>query len=98
MREDIKKLEDIINQTDSLVAMAEAGEWDKLLDLELIRTNLIADFFEKPPQLEERYLAKAIQYILDKNKILKQFSHSQRDSIRMEILRQIMLIRQLIAT
>ena len=85
MSNDLKKLETIIEYTNALVEMAEIGEWDKLLDLDVNRTNLIAELFESQPQVNEKYLAESIQYILAKNQILKQFSLSQRDSVGMAI-------------
>jgi len=85
MSEDLKKLEIIINLTDRLIAMAEVGEWDKLLDLDVNRANLISELFENQPEVNEKYLAESIQYILDKNQILKLLSLSERDSIAMEM-------------
>jgi len=85
MSKDLRKLDVIINQTDALIVMAEAGEWEDLIGLDLTRNHLITELFENMPEINEKYLAKSIQYILDKNQILKQFSISERDSIAMEM-------------
>lgn len=85
MTDDLKKLTTIIEQTDALITLAESAEWDDLVDLEKKRADLISDFFKQTPQLEKEHLAQSIQYILEKNQILKQLSLSQRDSLRMEM-------------
>jgi len=82
---DQQKLQRIIGDTKKLLLLAEEGDWDAVVELEHSRGLLIAAFFKTPPAIDDQKLAKGIQFILDKNKILTQFSHSQRDSLRMEM-------------
>jgi len=41
--------------------------------------------FSKPPKIDSAELAEGIQFILEKNKLLNQYSHNQRDTLRLEI-------------
>lgn len=82
---DHQKLKIIIKDTDTLISLAEEGEWDRLIELEKKRSIKINSFFNGKPDIEPSQLAEGIQYILEKNKILKQYSLSQKDSIRMEM-------------
>lgn len=82
---DKKKLKIIINDTDTLMSMAEEGEWNCLIELEKKRWAKINSLFKSKPDIDPSQLAEGIQYILEKNKILKQYSLSQKDSIRMEM-------------
>lgn len=80
-----KQVKKIIEDTDKLISLAEEGEWDALQELEKSRAILIDEFFKQKPSSKPEKLASFIQYLLDKNQILKQFSLSQRDSIAMEL-------------
>jgi flagellar protein FliT len=85
MNQDLQKLKTIIEDTDTLMKMAEEGEWDALIELEKKRSVKIDDLFKVKPDIHPEKLADGIQYILEKNRILKQYSLSQKDSIQMEI-------------
>ena len=82
---DQQQLQRIIDDTKRLLVLAEDGDWDAVVELEHSRGILIEALFKMPPAIEAKQLAEGIQFILDKNKILTQFSHSQRDSLRMEM-------------
>jgi len=82
---DQQQLQGIMNDSKKLLLLAEEGDWDAVVELEHSRGLLIESLFKTPPAIEPNMLAEGIQFILDKNKILIQFSHSQRDSLRMEM-------------
>jgi len=82
---DQQQLQQIIDDTKKLLLLAEEGDWDAVVELEHSRGLLVESLFKTPPVIDAKQLAEGIQFILDKNKILTQFSHSQRDSLRMEI-------------
>ncbi|HIG78502.1 MAG TPA: flagellar protein FliT [Cycloclasticus sp.] len=56
-----------------------------LVELENSRDIAIKGLFDSKPDIEPVKLAEGIQFILDKNKILTKYYHSQRDSLRMEM-------------
>jgi flagellar protein FliT len=85
MTSDLQKLQSVISDTKKLICLAEEGDWDALVMLEKTRDVELKQLFETSPDIEPSVLADGIQFILDKNKILTQFSLSQRDSIRMEM-------------
>jgi len=85
MQNDLLQFESVITDTKKLVELAEEGDWDAVVKLEQSRDVLVRKLFETPPDIEASKLAEGIQFILDKNKLLTKYSHSQRDSIRMEI-------------
>tara|TARA_R110002095_G_scaffold104458_8_gene91476 strand:- start:860 stop:1165 length:306 start_codon:yes stop_codon:yes gene_type:complete len=85
MATDVQQLERIISDTKKLIALAEDGQWDQVVELELLRDAGIKLLFTSKPDIDSERLAEGIQFILDKNKILSQYSYSQCDSIRMEI-------------
>ena len=75
MSNDSRQLESIIADTNKLIELAEEGHWE----------NVIGALFETQPNIETPQLAEGIQYIIDKNNLLAKYSHSQRDSLRMEM-------------
>jgi flagellar protein FliT len=79
------KFDEILKDTSKLIELAELGEWDKLISLEKKRELAIKSLFTKQPDIDESVLRDGLQYILQKNKILMQYSHSQRDSLQMEM-------------
>lgn len=85
MSDDLQQLQAIINDTKKQVSLAEEGEWEVVVEREAHRDAAIKALFNKPPNIEPDVLAEGIQFILDKNKILSQYSHSQSDSLRMEM-------------
>jgi len=80
---DQQQLQNILCDTKKLLSLAEEGNWSAVVELEQSRGLAIESLFETPPAIDAKQLAEAIQFILDKNKILTQFSHNQRDSLRM---------------
>jgi hypothetical protein len=85
MATDLQQLLGIIADTKKLISLAEEGEWDEVVELEIARDVAIKTLFNSKPGIEPEKLAEGIQFILDKNKILTKYSHSQRDSLRMEM-------------
>jgi len=85
MKDDLQRLASIVKDTKSLVDLAENGEWDAVVELEQTRDVAIKKLFASKPDIEPSELAEGIQFILDKNKILTKYSHSQKDSLRMEM-------------
>lgn len=85
MTSDLQKLQSIISETKKLIHLAEEGDWDAVVTLEKTRDVDLKQLFETSPDIEPSALAEGIQFILNKNKILTQYSLSQRDSIRMEM-------------
>ena len=79
------KFDEILKDTSKLIKLAELGEWDKLISLEKKRELAIKSLFTKQPDIDESVLRDGLQYILQKNKILMQYSHSQRDSLHLEM-------------
>jgi len=82
---DQQQFQRIIDDTSRLLELAENGDWDAVVELEHSRGLMIESLFKTPPVIDAQQLGEGIQFILDKNKILAQFSHSQRDSLRMEM-------------
>lgn len=85
MSSDLQQFLSIINDTKRLIELAEEGDWSAVVDLENCRDNAIKQLFKSAPDIDTNKLSEGIQFILDKNKILTQYSHSQRNSIQMEI-------------
>jgi len=85
MSNDLQRLASIVKDTKSLINLAENGDWDAVVELEQIRDVAIKELFASKPDIEPTELAEGIQFILDKNKILIKYSHSQKDSLRMEM-------------
>ena len=85
MSADLQQLIRIISDTKKLIELAENGDWDTVVELEKTRDIAIKTLFDSKPDIEPSKLAEGIQFILEKNKILTKYSHSQRDSIRMEM-------------
>lgn len=85
MSADLQQLISIIADTKKLIDLAENNEWDAVVELEKTRDIAIKTLFDSKPDIEPSKLAEGIRFILDKNKVLIQYSHSQRDSARMEI-------------
>ncbi len=85
MSADLQQLVRIIADTKKLIDLAENNEWDAVVELEQTRDVAIKTLFDSKPDIEPLKLAEGIQFILEKNKILTKYSHSQRDSIRMEM-------------
>lgn len=85
MSNDSRQLESIIADTNKLIELAEEGHWENVIELEKKRAVAIGALFETQPNIETPQLAEGIQYIIDKNNLLAKYSHSQRDSLRMEM-------------
>lgn len=85
MLDDAKKLESIIADTKKLIDLAEEGDWDAVVELEKTRDSAIEALFKSAPNIDPSILSEGIQFILEKNKLLTKYSHSQRDRIRMEM-------------
>jgi len=85
MTNDLQQLSTIIQDTKNLIGLAESGEWDAVVELEQTRDAAIKKLFASKPNIEPSELAEGIQFVLDKNKILTKYSHSQKDSLRMEM-------------
>ncbi len=82
---DLQQLQAIIRDTKKQLSLAEDGQWEDVVELEQHRDLAIKVLFSKPPKIDAEELAKGIQFILEKNKILSQYSHSQSDSLRLEM-------------
>lgn len=78
-------LKSILDATDELLTLAEAGEWGQLFELEQSRDELIGKFFTSQPEITASLLAEGIRFILDSNKNLTQLYKSRRESLRNEI-------------
>ena len=85
MSADLQKFLSIIDDTKKLLELAEEGEWHAVVGLEKTRDSAIQKLFESTPDIDKNKLSEGLQFIIDKNKILTQYSHSQRDSVQMEI-------------
>lgn len=85
MVSDSQQLLSILADTEKLIELAEDGEWDAVVELENTRDVAVKKLFDSKPDIEPSKLAEGIQFILDKNSLLTKYSHSQRDSIRMEM-------------
>jgi len=85
MKDDLQQLASIVEDTKSLIDLAENGEWDAVVELEQARDAAISELFASKPDIEPSELAEGIQFILEKNKILTKYLHSQKDSLRMEM-------------
>jgi len=79
------EFDSILKDTIKLIELAELGEWDDLISLEKKRELAIKNLFNHQPDIDETVLREGLQYILQKNKILVQYSHSQRDSLQIEM-------------
>jgi len=85
MNSDFPQLLSIIADTKKLIDLAENSQWGEFVALEKTRDVAVKVLFASKPDIEPEKLAEGIQFILDKNKILTQYSHSQMDSLRMEV-------------
>jgi len=85
MKDDLQQLASIVQDTKNLINLAENGDWDAVVELEQTRDIAIKALFASKPDIEPSELAEGIQFILDKNKLLTKYSHSQKDSLRMEM-------------
>jgi len=85
MSNDLQQLSSILLDTKNLIDLAENGEWDAVVELEQTRDIAIKALFASEPDIEPSQLAEGIQFILDKNKLLTKYSHSQKDSLRLEM-------------
>jgi len=85
MANDSARLQAIIDDTARLINLAEAGEWDEVVALHKSREQEIQTLFKGTPDIDPDVLAEGLVYVLNKNKVLTQFSHSQRDSLQMEM-------------
>lgn len=85
MANDSARLQAIIDDTTRLVTLAEAGEWDAVVALHNSRDEEIQALFTGTPGIDPDVLAEGLVYVLNKNKVLTQYSLSQRDSLRMEM-------------
>jgi len=85
MLNDEQQLKRILDNTQKLIGFAEAGDWDTVVELEKSRDALIKELFSHTPEIDQKILAAGLQVILKKNKLLTQFSVSQRDSLQLEI-------------
>ena len=85
MNSDLPQLLSIIADTKKLIDLAENAQWDELVTLEKTRDVAVKTLFASKPDIEPVKLAEGIQFVLEKNKILTQYSHSQMDSLRMEM-------------
>lgn len=85
MFNDLQQLQSIITDTNSLINLAEEGEWNQLVELEKSRDNAIQALFKTQPNIDPKVLQEGLVYILNKNKTLTQYSVSQCDSVRMEM-------------
>ena len=82
---DSEEFEKILSSTKKLSELAELGEWEAVVDLEKERDLRITNFFKSPPNIDPETLADGLKYILDNNKKLIQYSHSQKDSVQLEL-------------
>ena len=82
---DLLQLQAIIRDTKKELSLAEDGQWEAVVELEQHRDLAIKVLFSKPLKIDTNELAEGIQFILEKNKILRQYSHSQSDSLRLEM-------------
>jgi len=82
---DLQHFQSIITDTKKLLLLAENNEWDAVVELEKSRGLAVESLFKKTPAIDATVLKEGIEFILEKNKILSQFSHSQQDSLRMEM-------------
>ena len=85
MTNDSARLQAIIDDTARLINLAESGEWDAVVALHKSRGEEIQTLFKGTPDIDPDVLAEGLVYVLNKNKVLTQYSHSQRDSLRMEM-------------
>ncbi|PCH83847.1 MAG: flagellar protein FliT [Piscirickettsiaceae bacterium] len=85
MNTDLQQLLSIIEDTKTLIDLAEEGDWQAVVNLENTRDGAIKKLFRSAPDIDADKLAEGIQFILEKNKTLTQFSHSQRDSVQMNM-------------
>jgi len=83
--DDQQQLQKIINDTKKLLLLAQEGDWDAVVELEKNRGLAISALFENSPVIDPKLLAEGIQFILDKNELLAQYSCNQRDNLRIEI-------------
>jgi len=79
------EFDSILKDTSKLIELAELGEWDELLSLEKKRELAIENLFSNKFDIDEAVLREGLQFILQKNKVLMQYSHSQRDSLQIEM-------------
>ena len=85
MANDSARLQSIIDDTATLINLAEAGEWDAVVALHKSREEEIQTLFNATPDIAPDVLAESLVYVLNKNKVLTQYSHSQLDSLRLEM-------------
>lgn len=84
MKDEVQ-FKNILKETDKLIELAELGEWEQVIELEIIRDGSIKKFFNNQIDIDQHVLQEGLQYIIDKNNLLMKYSHSQRDSLQLEM-------------
>ena len=79
-------ISDLIEHSHSMLRHAEAGEWDTVVNDEVIRRQLINTFFSEPSNIaNEPEISSAIQQLLLINDKLEKLSIDARDEAKTEV-------------
>lgn len=86
MNDKTKQLLNVVECSETMLKDAEAGNWDKVIDIEVKRSELLEQLFSSPCQdnnIEE--MDDKIRQIIDINKKLESITINARDNVRNDI-------------
>ena len=79
-------ISDLIEYSHSLLKHAEAGEWDKVIEGEAVRRQLINTYFSIPSNVsDEPEISCAIRELLQINNKLEKLTISVRDEAQTQV-------------
>ena len=85
-QENTANISDLIEHSHAMLGHAEAGEWETVIEDEVIRRQLINTFFSKPSNIaNEPDISTVIQEMLLINDKLEKLSIDARDEAKTEV-------------
>lgn len=82
-KENTANISDLIEHSHTMLGHAEAGEWETVIEDEVIRRQLINSFFSKPSNIaNEPEISAAIQEMLLINDKLEQLTTDARNEAK----------------
>ena len=80
-------ISELIEHSHSMLRHAEDGQWDTVVNDELIRRQLINTFFSEPSNIaNEPEISTAIQELLQINDKLEELTTGARDKVKTEVV------------
>lgn len=76
-----RQIEELIGQNRTMLEYAEAGHWEKVVEIEMIRRELIKTFFSSPNITSRPDVVNATREMLDINNKLQQLALDAREEV-----------------